>query len=306
MQAVAERFSTFLQEENIRCQLEARTGSEAIAELAYLLHANDDGFDCEAVIGACMDRERAGSTIIMPGLALPHARIADLDRLAVAVGTSEAGVYFNGSAESVAHIVVLILTPVSAPAQHLQALAALMQPLNHPDAVREVAAMTDPADVCAYFSGVDEVLPPYLEARNIMDRDVPTVRESDDLESIIGKFCSKGVLDLPVVDEEGDLRGTVALEDILKVALPEHLLWMEDLTPIIHFEPFGDMLRKGKESNVSDIMRDKCVTVGPRVPAMLLAKMFLTHQARQILVVEGRKFLGAVNLNASMSKIIWA
>ena len=133
-----------------------------------------------------------------------------------------------------------------------------------------------------------------------------TLDESDDLRSAIDQFCSRQVMDIPVVDKEGDLRGTLALEDLLRLSLPEHVLWMHDLSPIIHFEPFAELLRRDRESKVADFMRDTFVAVNADVPAVQLAKVFLTENVRQILVVDGSKLLGTVDLHAFMAKLFWA
>ena len=101
-------------------------------------------------------------------------------------------------------------------------------------------------------------------------------------------------------------RGVIAIEDLLGLSLPQHLLWMEDLTPIENFEPFSELLRKDSETKVADFMRDKFVAILPETPAIQLAKIFLMQGIRQIQVVEGSRFLGSVNLDSFISQIFWA
>ncbi len=305
MDASEEVFSDLLHEQNVICQIEARTGTEVIEALARLLHRNEGGFDWEAVVAACNERERVYSTVIAPGLALPHAHVVNLPRLMIAIGTSRAGIAFEAADRGLVNVTALILTPKTSPGLYLQVLAVLMEHFSEPHAIQRVAELPSAEAVCAFFSENRERMPSYLTAQDILERDVPTLLESDDLDTAIRLFCSKKLLDIPVVDEEGDLRGAFSLEDLLKVGLPEHLLWMEDLAPIIRFEPFADLLRRDQESKVADVMRDKCLTVEPGVPAVELARLFLIHGARQIVVAKGRRYLGAVDLNTFISKIIW-
>jgi len=299
-------FAEFLSEKNIVSGLRAKDWKDAIAQLASLLHKNEDSFDRDAVIAACIAREEAASTVIAPRLALPHARVDDLERLLVAVGTSPDGVDFVAHAQGRVNVIILILTPTSDPGLYLQALAGLTRRLGEPGALGRLIDCKTPRHVCDFFAAKKVELPPYLKAHDVMDRPAATLRESDDLEKVIHLFCSKNLLDLPVVDEEGDVRGTVSLEDLLRLSMPEHLLWMHDLSPILHFEPFADLLRREKESRVADFMREDHITVSPDVPAIQLAKIFLAQQARQILVVEGRRLLGVVNFSAFMAKLFWA
>ena len=140
----------------------------------------------------------------------------------------------------------------------------------------------------------------------MMDPTPATLLESDHLGTAINIFCERRVYDIPVVDEQGDVRGVVSLEDLLRLSLPEHLLWMNDLTPIIQFEPFADLLRKEREMHLADFMREEYVKVSPDVPAIQLAKMFIMEKTRQILVMEGRRLAGVVNLHGFISKLFWA
>jgi len=300
------RFSDFLKLDNIRCHIKAAAWEAAIDELAGLLHSNEDSFDKDAVVAACIQRETASSTVIAPQLALPHARVEDLERVLVAIGTSRQGISFAAEERGLVHVIILILTPKADPGLYLQALAALTRELGSPDRPQRLARCGTAEEIYEFFTRKPVELPPYLKASNLIEPRPVKLLEADDLKTAIDRFCSGQVMDIPVVDEDGDLRGTISLEDILRLSLPEHLLWMHDLSPIIHFEPFADLLRRDKESKVADFMRDDYVAVSPDVPAIQLAKVFLTQKVRQILVVDGRKLLGTVDLHAFMAKLFWA
>ena len=300
------RFSDFLNERNIICGLKTTDWQDAVTELVTLLARNEKGFEKDSVISACFERERATSTIIAPGLALPHARVEDLDHLLVAIGTSEKGVHFPDEERGLVNVVIVILTPKTDPGLYLQALSALSKDFRGEDVPKQLSAYTSAKKIYKYLSHRPAALPPYLKARDLMETNPITLLESDILEKAIDVFCSEHIIDLPVVDEEGDLRGTLAIEDFLKLSLPEHLLWMDDLSHILRFEPFTDVIRSDKESKVADFMRDAHITVNGDLPAIQLAKIFLTHEIRQILVVEGRRLLGTVNVSDFISKIFWA
>jgi CBS domain-containing protein len=139
-----------------------------------------------------------------------------------------------------------------------------------------------------------------------MNRNPVTLDEGDTLAHAIQAFCSNRVMDIPIVDEDGDLRGVIAIEDLLGQSLPQHLLWMEDLSPIENFEPFAELLRKDSETKVADFMHDTFVAIPPEMPAIQLAKIFLMQKVRQVQVIDGQKFLGVVNLDSFSSQIFWA
>ncbi len=300
------RFSDFLKAENILCYPAALSWKEAIGQLVELLHKNENNFDEERVLAACLQREAASSTVIAPRLALPHARVDNLKRLLVAIGIAPKGVTFPVEERGLVHVVIVILTPKDDPGLYLQALAALTRELGAEGALDRLAGAEAPEEVFDFFSERPVALPPYLKASNLMDVRPVTLLEQDNLKKTIDIFCTRHVLDIPVVDDDGDVRGTISIEDLLRLSLPEHLLWMHDLSPILRFEPFADLLRRDQESKVADFMKDDYVSVGPDVPAIQLAKTFLTQDVRQILVVEGRKLLGAVDVGAFIAKLFWA
>ena len=126
------RFSDFLTAENIVCGLASTEWEQAIGELADQLRRNEGAFDREAVVQACIERETASSTVIAPELAVPHARVEDLDRILVAIGTSPEGIPFAHEDRGLVHAIILILTPKGDPGLYLQALAALTKGLGPP------------------------------------------------------------------------------------------------------------------------------------------------------------------------------
>lgn len=300
------RFSDFLRPANIRCPLNARDWKSAITELIQLLHQNEDRFAPDDALAACIQRERTYSTVIAPQIALPHVRVENLDRVLVAVGLAPHGIEFPARERGEVKVVVVILSPKNVPDLYLQALAALTRDLRDPSARERLAACTTPRDVYTFFNDISGSLPPYLTACHLMNTQPVTVLESDTLRTVIDVLCMQSLLDVPVVDDEGDLRGVVSQEDILRMSLPEHLLWMHDLSTILRFKPFADVLRRDKESKAADFMRDKTVTVAPDVPAIQVAKLFLTENVRQVLVVDGRVLLGVIKLEDFMAKLFWA
>ncbi len=296
----------FLNEQNIICNLEAQTRDEALTELLDRLHRNEGGLDRDRSMAEILIRENAGSTIIQPGVAIPHARMNNLNKLKLAIGLSVKGVDFHASGNGIVHIIFLILTPLAEPGAYLQFLAGLSRTLAAIKDIRLLVGCSTPAELCGLLIGGGSHLPPFLSASHVMNAQPITLLESDHLARALEIFAVRRVMDIPVVDEQGDARGIVSLEDILRLSLPEHVRWVEDLTPILHFEPFADLLRKDHETRLADFMREDYISVPPDVPAIQLARLFLTNEIRQILVIEGRKLVGTVSLPGFIAKLFWA
>jgi Kef-type K+ transport system membrane component KefB len=91
-------------------QLKADSRRAAIHEMTKAA-CKVTGLDEGAVEVAVWAREKAVSTGIGNGVALPHARINGLAKSLVAVGISESGIDFDAPDDKLANVIFLILTP---------------------------------------------------------------------------------------------------------------------------------------------------------------------------------------------------
>ena len=299
-------FFHFLAEGNIICNLKSENRDAAIHELTERLIKNNAGLKLEETVDAVLAREAISSTVVSPGLAIPHARMSNVKQLLVALGTSIEGVDFNVSGMPRVNVIILILTPKDDPGLHLQVLAALAQDFKEPETIKKVSAFESPSDILRFFSETNVEIPEYLMANHVMNSEPVTLLDSDSLGKAIDTFATKKVLDIPIVDNEGDIRGVIAIEDLLRHSLPEHLLWMDDLSPILNFQPFAETLKTEKETKIADFMKEQYISVEETVPAIQLAKIFLMNNIRQIIVTHEGKLAGVVNINGFITKLFWA
>jgi mannitol/fructose-specific phosphotransferase system IIA component (Ntr-type) len=300
------RLADYLQEDCILCNVEAESRDQTIEQMVAMLHRKLDKFDQDEAVQAVIARERQAPTVLADGLALPHARLGDLSKPVLALATSHTGIDFEAVGEEPVHVVVMILTPKDDPGAYLRLMASLSKTLNEPHMIKRLSVAANPREAFGILTEGSEQLEVKLNASSVMNSNPVSLDEGDTLAHAIQAFCANRVLDIPIVDSDGDLRGVIAIEDLLGQSLPQHLLWMEDLSPIENFEPFAELLRKDSETKVADFMHDKFVAIPPDMPAIQLAKIFLMKQIRQVQVVDGRRFLGVVNLDSFSSQIFWA
>lgn len=119
------RLSEMIAPEAVATELRGSTGEEAISELCDLLCLAIGCEEKEKMFKLLMEREELGSTAIGHGVALPHARVVNLDGFHVALGLSKKGVDFHASDRSFSHIVFLLVGPKDASGFYLKALARI-------------------------------------------------------------------------------------------------------------------------------------------------------------------------------------
>ena len=301
------KFFDFVSDDAILCHSHAESSRAIIHELIQLLAAGHSEIDPVLAEQETLARETLFPTVIAPGLAMPHARLEGLSRPLVALGTSKSGISFGSEegAEKV-QVAVLVLSPADNPSMHLQVVAALANEFNEPGKIAALAELTTPEEVTKFFHGVTIRLPEYLKVADFTDTKLNVILEQDTLALAIRRFAETGATEMAVLDNDGDLRGMLALEDILRYSLPEHILWMDDLTPIYQFQPFAEMLAGAAETKVADVMREDFVKVSSEVPAIQLAKLFLTHHVAELPVVDADGSLrGRVPMKDFCAKLFW-
>lgn len=119
--------------------LAARTADELLGEMAGLLEKSGTVKSSADLADRLRKRERDGCTGMGGGVALPHCRSKDVSDVVLAVGVSRAGVDFRAVDGIPVTLIFLILSPLDAPALHLQALARLSRLVRTPglgDALR--------------------------------------------------------------------------------------------------------------------------------------------------------------------------
>lgn len=300
------RLSDYLDQSCVLCDTDAVSRDEVLNRMITALQRHVGGFELNKVLKAVIEREVLAPTVLAAGLALPHARLSEIKEPVLAVATSTKGISFEAFDQDPVHVVVMVLTPKADPSAYLRLMASLSILLNNKPVMKRLSVATSSREVYGIITEGAEHVTVKLDAKSVMDRNPVILDESDTLSDAIHAFCSQRVMDIPIVDAEGDLRGVIAIEDLLRQSLPEHLLWMEDLSPMANFEPFAELLRNDEETKVADFMHDKYVSIHPDTSAIQLARMFLMRKVRQIQVVEGTKFSGVVNLNSFNAQVFWA
>ncbi len=101
--------------------------------LAAETAARNVGLPVGVVQAALLEREAVGSTGVGDGVALPHARLAGLDRLQAVFIRLDAPVPFGALDDQPVDLMCVLLVPAEAPgAEHIQALAKLARLLRQP------------------------------------------------------------------------------------------------------------------------------------------------------------------------------
>jgi PTS system nitrogen regulatory IIA component len=115
--------------ESVIPNLRASSKKQALQDLARRA-ADITGLHERAIFDVLMERERLGTTGVGNGIAIPHGKMANLDRLYGLFARLEHSVDFHSIDEQPVDLIFLLLAPESAGADHLKALARVSRLLR--------------------------------------------------------------------------------------------------------------------------------------------------------------------------------
>ncbi len=110
-------------------KLRASSKKQALQELAERA-AEITGVESQHILNTLLARERLGTTGVGQGIAIPHGRISDLDRLHGVFARLDKPVDFDAVDERPVDLIFLLLAPESAGTDHLKALAKVSRLLR--------------------------------------------------------------------------------------------------------------------------------------------------------------------------------
>ncbi|MBW2427052.1 MAG: PTS sugar transporter subunit IIA, partial [Deltaproteobacteria bacterium] len=92
-------------------ELTSSAKDDLLAELAGALAQTEARLDGAALLGVLREREALQSTGIGEGVAIPHGKLAGLDRLVATFARSSAGVDFDSIDGQPTHLFFLLVVP---------------------------------------------------------------------------------------------------------------------------------------------------------------------------------------------------
>ena len=132
----------------------ASDGKESVLrEMARSLASCEPALDADRLAEILLEREALQSTGIGEGVAIPHGKIAGLERLVASFARSGKGVDFESIDGQPTHLFFLLVVPEHSGGQHLKALARISRFLRDGEFRDKLLAAADLEDV---FRAIEE------------------------------------------------------------------------------------------------------------------------------------------------------
>jgi len=116
--------ATLLTRDSVIFDLKASSKKQLMQELA-LMAAERCDLEQDTIYSALLERERLGATSVGDGVAIPHARLPNIENVAGVFVRLAQPIDYDAADEQPVDLIFLLLAPESANAEHLRALAKI-------------------------------------------------------------------------------------------------------------------------------------------------------------------------------------
>ena len=140
-----------LAERAVLCCTGVTTKRQLFEDLAERA-AEITGHDAAELLDAITSREELGSTGLGNGIAIPHGKVTGLKGVTALLARLDQPIDFDSVDDQPVDIVVMLLAPTGAGADHLKALSRIARVLRDADTVAKIRGTSDATAIHTFLS----------------------------------------------------------------------------------------------------------------------------------------------------------
>jgi nitrogen PTS system EIIA component len=134
------KITDFLTPDRVIADLTEKEKSAVLKEMAGQLAGSESGLDATQILKVLQDREKISTTAIGEGVAIPHGKLPNVQKVSALFARSLEGVDFASLDGEPTYLFFTLIAPQDAAADHLKALARISRLLKDPDLRRRLLA----------------------------------------------------------------------------------------------------------------------------------------------------------------------
>ena len=149
------KITDILKQESIIENLLSTDKASTLEELSIFLKSKGLVSNKENLLNALMEREKLGSTGIGENVAIPHAKISEINQIITIFGRSKDGIEFDSLDKKPVHFIYLVLAPANSSGQHLKVLARISRLLKNKSLREAIMSATDTNQIYSIIADED-------------------------------------------------------------------------------------------------------------------------------------------------------
>lgn len=149
------KLSDYLSESGIELDFQGNGKREIIRNLVGLLSNTVALKDVEKIIETLEEREKLKTTGIGSGIAIPHCKSVEVDKVQLVIGISKKGIDFQSLDGKPANLFFLLVAPEKGGSEHLKVSAKIVRLFRESSVQEKLLAMTSAQDVIRFIAESD-------------------------------------------------------------------------------------------------------------------------------------------------------
>ncbi|HOQ09180.1 MAG TPA: CBS domain-containing protein [Syntrophomonadaceae bacterium] len=145
-------------------------------------------------------------------------------------------------------------------------------------------------------------------ARDIMTREVITVKPKDRVDEVARLLVDHKISGIPVVDEENHVVGIITEKDLIvkasELRVPFYITLFDSIIFLENPIRFNNDLKKYTAVNVEDAMTKQVVTVEEDTEVSEVAKIMQNKRINRVPVVRNGKLVGIITRNDVLKSLV--
>jgi CBS domain-containing protein len=236
--------------------------------------------------------QRGGLTI-GPKVSMFHLTIPEISDSRLAIKSM-------GGQEGI--LLFFLSTPRTSPKFYLQVAAALRTLASDRDLLVKVKSAEIPSELWELINDSEIDLNPRVEVKNVMRKDIPSVKSDEMLGVVVEQMVFKGMGGLVVTDAAKKVLGVITESDLVRLFLPE---LMATLGESDHRDSETSQPENiGERYQVKDFMTRSVMCVSEDTPITEVATLMINKKVSRLPVVKEGKLVGIASLHDIIREVL--
>lgn len=270
------------------------------------LHRLGIDLDPKKMTEAIIARENSIKIPYERGAAIPHFRHPELQDLHIIIGILANSVKLKECDKTETKVVIMSLISENTAETYLKTLAAFSRYLLKEDGGTEkLVACKNPDEILEVLEQDDVRIKKLITAEDIMTTESPAIKLGTCLSEALDIFTLNNRVQLPVVDDQGKLIGTLDASTIIQRSIPKQVLMMDNLKFYTSFETFEKLLSEESELLIDEFVNESDAIINPETPLIQLTVTLAREEVRNLFVVnENHQLLGVISIQEIINKVL--
>ncbi len=287
------KLSSMVQENLILLKESVSSKNEAIEKLLKRLEKEYySNLDFNSVKNKILERESLGSTTYENGLAIPHARIDEVDGVVIGILTPKEPFIDNGI---VVNMVLMIVSSSSSSSIYLKILSSLVTLLDTTQKVEFFSSISKVDEFIEKIKKNDITLSSELKIKDILNKEFPKLLPETTVGQAIGTMSKTNIACLPICQEDGTYEGVVHFNDIISIGIPQYAQMLTSMKFVSSIDPMEQLFINEDKILVKDIMNKKEITVESDNYLLEVLLLMIKEKKLFIPVIEDKKCVGVID-----------